>query len=64
VRGLISQEQKYQADGQALRALRSPLEQTITKHFYEDEKDATDREKIFPGKKKKEMEKRPEQLRT
>jgi len=61
VRGLISQEQKFR-----LMARRSglfdALEQTITKHFYEDEKDATDREKFFQ-KKKKELTKRPEQIR-
>jgi len=61
VRGLISQEQKYR-----LMARRSglfdALELTITKHFYEDEKDATDREKYFQNKKK-EMTNRPEQLK-
>ena len=61
VRGLISQEQKYR-----LMARRSglfdALELTITKHFYEGEKDATDREKYFQ-KKKKEMTKRPEQIK-
>ncbi|CAB5161323.1 3'-phosphoadenosine 5'-phosphosulfate sulfurtransferase DndC [Olavius algarvensis associated proteobacterium Delta 3] len=61
VRGLISQEQKFR-----LMARRSGLfyglEQTIRKHFYEDEKDATNREKYFQ-KKKKELAKRPEQIR-
>jgi len=61
VRGLISQEQKFR-----LMARRSglfdALEQTIIKHFYEDEKDATDREKYFQIKKK-ELENRPEQIR-
>ena len=60
VRGLISQEQKFR-----LMARRSglfdALEQTIRKHFYEDEMDATDREKYFQ-KKKKELSKRPEQI--
>jgi DNA sulfur modification protein DndC len=60
VRGLISQEQKFR-----LMARRSglfdALEQTIIKHFYKDERDATDREKYFQ-KKKMEIEKRPEQI--
>jgi len=61
VRGLISQEQKFR-----LMARRSglfdALEQTIIKHFYENEQDAADREKFFQ-KRKKVLKKRPEQLK-
>jgi DNA sulfur modification protein DndC len=61
VRGLISQEQKYR-----LMARRSglfdALEQEIVKHFYEGEKDATDRE-IYFLKKKNDIIKRPEQIK-
>ncbi|WP_073374252.1 DNA phosphorothioation system sulfurtransferase DndC [Desulfofustis glycolicus] len=61
VRGLISQEQKFRLMVRR-SGLFDVLEQTIAKHYYEDEKDATDREKYFQ-EKKKEMEKRPEQIR-
>lgn len=61
VRGLISQEQKFR-----LMARRSglfdALEQTIVRHFYKDEQDATDREMYFE-KRKKESAARHEQLR-
>lgn len=61
VRGLISQEQKFR-----LMARRSglfdALEQTIIKHFYENEQDATDRAKFFQ-KRKKELKERSEQLK-
>ncbi len=61
VRGLISQEKKFR-----LMARRSglfdALEQTIIKHFYENEQDASDREKLFQEKKKM-LKERPEQLK-
>jgi len=61
VRSLISQEQKFR-----LMARRSglfdALEQTIIKHFYENEQDAADREKFFQERKKV-LKERPEQLK-
>ena len=50
VRGLISQAQKHRMMARR-SGLFDALEQTIIKHFYEDEEDATNRAKFFQGKK-------------
>ena len=61
VRGLISQEQKFR-----LMARRSglfdTLEQTIIKHFYENEQDAANRE-LFFQERKRQLKERPQQLK-
>lgn len=50
VRGLISQAQKHRMMARR-SGLFDALEQTITKHFYEDEEDAADRARLFRDKK-------------
>lgn len=50
VRGLISQSQKHRSMARR-SGLFDALEQTITKHFYEDEEDAESRAKHFRDKK-------------
>lgn len=60
VRGLISQEQKYRMMARRT-GLFDALEQTIIKHYYEDEEDATLRARFFQDKKKY-LKEKPEQL--